>query len=196
MPGATITNKQVAAEVTRRTSQPGVSAPSRLCVENHPYDIRTERTVVPLSPLPRAAETKSLAAHGASLGQGEGQTGSSRYILQRRPFPEKIGNFRNPIPDRQSTRQFQIGARRFSPLDLGASLVLGVWNLDLHSLLWFLEFGPWVFQEWDFSGLGLALTARLSSQTRKLFRDQSHSVQHAFQPVVGLPLGLTPRSFS
>ena len=28
-----------------------------------------------LFPLPRAAETKSLAAHGASLGQGEGQTG-------------------------------------------------------------------------------------------------------------------------
>jgi len=25
-------------------------------------------------PLPRAVETQSLAAHGASLGQGEGQT--------------------------------------------------------------------------------------------------------------------------
>jgi hypothetical protein len=31
-----------------------------------------------LSPLPRAAETKSLVAHGASLGQSEGQTGRLR----------------------------------------------------------------------------------------------------------------------
>ena len=33
MPGATIQTSKVAAEVTRRTSQPGISAPPRLCVE-------------------------------------------------------------------------------------------------------------------------------------------------------------------
>ena len=36
----------------------------------------------PLSP--GAAETKSLAAHGASLGQGEGQTGRSRFRRRSR----------------------------------------------------------------------------------------------------------------
>jgi hypothetical protein len=33
-------------------------------------------------PLPRAVETQSLAAHGATLGQGEGQTGSSVPPMQ------------------------------------------------------------------------------------------------------------------
>jgi hypothetical protein len=37
-------------------------------------------------PLPRAAETKSLAAHGTSLGQGEGQTGSLWCSDPRQPI--------------------------------------------------------------------------------------------------------------
>ena len=34
-----------------------------------------------LFPLPRAVETQSLAAHGACLGQGEGQAGTSVFTV-------------------------------------------------------------------------------------------------------------------
>jgi hypothetical protein len=50
--------------------------PKRFRRSSKPMFVECSRDGRKLFPLPRAAETQSLAAHGASLGQGEGQTGS------------------------------------------------------------------------------------------------------------------------
>ena len=58
--------------------------------------------------LPRAAETKSLAAHGASLGQDEGQTstGLTIYYTLDGTDPRAIGAPTNDVPPSLSARKY------------------------------------------------------------------------------------------
>src|SRR5688572_21126127 len=89
-----------------------------------PIDVRM------LSPLPRAVETQSLAAHGTGLGQGEGQTSSSSAAVKPEnpaktlPFPCQNSGGHNsnlsvqtaaPEPDLRNTGSFVIGNSGSTP---------------------------------------------------------------------------------